>query len=82
MMYNEQMMYTKEKLLAEIESLPDHRVAEVLDYIYFLQYQERHWSSSEFPMVAVTDTDPLDQFIGGIEHGHLAQRIDDGLYTS
>ena len=73
------MSEVKEKLLAEIQTLPDHRVAEVLDYIHFLQYQERYLvSTSTSPVV---DSSPLHQFIGGVEHGTLAQNIDNDVYA-
>ena len=74
-------MTTKEKLLSEIETLPDHRIAEVLDYIHFLQYQERHLLSDTAIPVTIADIDPLRQFIGGVEHGWLAQNIDEEIYN-
>lgn len=76
------MTQIKERLLAEIETLPEHRVAEVIDYIHFLQYQEKHLYAVEGTAVSIADADPLSQYIGGVEHGSLAQNIDDDIYTS
>ena len=76
------MTRMKEKLLAEIEFLPEHRVADVLNYIRFLQYQERHIYGVEGTAVTIADSDPLSQYIGGVEHGGLAQDIDEDVYSS
>ncbi|MCB0035178.1 MAG: DUF2281 domain-containing protein [Anaerolineales bacterium] len=72
------MTVVKEKLLAEIETLPEHRIAEVLDYIHFLQYQESHLMGET--AAVENGTDPMSEFIGGVEVGNLAQDIDEELY--
>jgi hypothetical protein len=76
------MTQIKEKLLAEIEALPEHRVADVIEYIHYLQYQERHLYRGEGPAVTIADSDPMRQYIGGVEHGSLAQNIDEDVYPS
>ena len=79
MMTRAQML--KQKLLVEIEKLPEHRLQEVLDFVSFLsqkscyspEYQEQ---GKELD----TEKDPILQFIGGVSHGSLAQGIDEELY--
>lgn len=73
------MTLVKEKLLAEIEVLPEHRIAEVLDYIYFLQYQESR-VMVEAVKAGNGQSDPLSEFIGGVEVDNIAQNIDEELY--
>ena len=76
------MTRIKEKLLAEIEALPEHRVADVIEYVQYLKYQERYLYKGEGTAVKIAVSDPMSQFIGGVEHGELAQNIDEDLYST
>jgi hypothetical protein len=79
---------TKEDLFVVIEKLPEHRLAEVLQFANFLLYsQEKNWElkkeDSKFSDRIETkggDRDPLSNFLGAIESGSLAQNIDKELY--
>jgi hypothetical protein len=76
------MSRLKEKLLAEIEALPENRVADVIEYIHFLRDQEKHLRRGEKTTLTVAYSDPKRQYIGGVEHGSLAQNIDEDVYPS
>lgn len=64
----------KEKLLVELDSLPESRLEEVLTFV-------NHLKAEEIPPTKLNlNKDPLLEFIGSIEHGALAQDIDKELY--
>lgn len=71
----------KKEILSQIDMLPDEKVSELLDFSRFLLYQQRIKKrcvpDREVPTVA---EDPMDRFIGGIEHGSLARHVDKELY--
>lgn len=72
----------KQKLLAEIEQLPDYRLQEVLDFVRFLRWQTRQPSEENIHNHKPDEADdPMLRFIGGVAHGSLAQNIDAELYT-
>lgn len=66
----------KQRLLTEIDKLPENELGEVLDFVGFLlsKQQAESLKSSE-PL----NSDPLQAFIGGVAHGSLAQQIDEDL---
>ena len=69
----------KEQLFFEIEQLPPYRLQEVLDFVHFLRtrpFSIRPELDPDLEMVK----DPIEQFIGGVSHGTLAQAIDEELY--
>ena len=68
------MSTTTEKILEAVESLPEARRREVLDYVESLRGQEDETGKRD------SSENPLLDFIGGAEHGSLAQHIDDELY--
>lgn len=79
---------TKEDLFVVIEKLPEHRLAEVLQFANFLLYSQEKflelkkedYKSSDLIETKRGDRDPLSNFIGAIESGSLAQDIDKELY--
>lgn len=74
-----QITQVKEKLLAEIEVLPEHRLPEVLDFVAFLRHQDQEATGET---AASSSRDPFQEYIGGVEHGALARDIDQELYES
>lgn len=71
----------KQKLLVEIERLPEYRLQEVLDFVSFLSQKSGY--SPEYQEQGKeldTEEDPILQFVGGVSHGSLAQGIDEELY--
>lgn len=74
-----EIIRVKEKLLAEIEVLPEQRLPEVLDFVAFLRHQEDVRLGT---LATGPSRDPLLEYIGGIDHGSLARNIDQDLYES
>jgi hypothetical protein len=72
------MLMVKEELLAEIEQLPDHRLAELLAFVRYILYQEQQ--RHQIPPTDEDQEDPWANFIGAASYGPLAQSIDDELY--
>jgi hypothetical protein len=70
----------KDKLVREIDNLPDDKLREVLDFVAGLRTLET--PSDDTPAEAVIDParDPVLKFIGGASHGSLARDIDGELY--
>jgi hypothetical protein len=68
----------KQRLLTEIEKLPENELGEVLDFVGFLLAKQQVATIKDAEQTA--DRDPLRSFIGGVAHGALAQRIDEELY--
>ena len=73
-------MIVKEELLAEIEQVPDYRLSEVLDFVRYIQYQERQRHQADH--TNGDQEDPWANFVGAVSHGSLAQNIDEELYGS
>ncbi|HEY0602295.1 MAG TPA: DUF2281 domain-containing protein [Herpetosiphonaceae bacterium] len=72
----------KQRLLIEIDRLPENELGEVLDFVSFLlSKQQSAPQESVDPMLQTTlHGDPLQAFIGGVAHASLAQQIDEDLY--
>ena len=70
----------KQKLLVEIERLPEYRLQEVLDFVSFLSQKSRSSLEYQEQGKELDTEDPILQFIGGVSHGSLAQGIDEELY--
>jgi hypothetical protein len=71
-------MTVKEKILREIDSLSEQELAALYELVQQFLEAQRMESSSPHSM----RDDPLAYFIGGVEHGKLAGRIDEDLYSS
>ena len=73
----------KQKILLEIEKLPDHKLSEVLDFVSFLLVKEDSQlpTPQSQPRTLDPQDNPLLQFIGVVSHGTLAQDIDKELYS-
>jgi len=71
------MSDTKAKIVEALNALPEARQREVLDYVESLRSKEEEGTGK-------TERDPQENplldFIGGSEHGSLAQDIDEELY--
>jgi len=70
----------KKEILMEIDNLPDTKIPEVLDFIKFLNFQHRISKNKSTIKEGLFGENPMDKFIGGVEHGSLAKGIDKELY--
>lgn len=75
-------MDIREQLLKKINKLPEQHLQEILNFISWIQKQD----CREIPLKTKTTPDswedPLADFVGGVSHGSLAQKIDEELYGS
>lgn len=70
----------KQQLYRDIEELPEDKLEEVLDFVGFLlsrQSRRPHLPEEHFTSQSA---DPIEEYIGGDEHGALAQGVDEDLY--
>ena len=73
----------KERIVQRIDKLTDDKLGEVLDFVEFLVDRQASANTSHsLEPRSKSDTDPILQFIGGVEHGSLAQKIDDDIYNT
>ncbi len=73
----------KERIVQRIDTLTDDRLGEVLDFVELLVDQQASANAADRPeLQSGPDADPILEFIGGVEHGSLAQKIDDEIYGS
>jgi hypothetical protein len=72
----------KERLIKELERLPEERLGEVLDFVEYLLMKEGRRPTPKPPEELDPEKDPLLEFIGGVAHGSLAKGIDEELYGS
>lgn len=74
-------MELKERIAQRIDKLAEDKLGEVLDFVDFLVSRQGppvpDQASQLDPPI---DEDPLIAYIGGVEHGSLAQDIDKELY--
>jgi len=71
----------KKEILMQIGNLPDTKMPELLDFIKFLNFQRRTvLKNKSTEGKNLLNEDPMDEFIGGAEHGSLARGIDRELY--
>jgi hypothetical protein len=73
------VMEVKQKLLSDIEQLPEYRLPEVLSFVDFLLSQAQRYTPIE-TQSRLPENNPLFEFIGGVTHGALAKDIDKELY--
>ncbi|PSQ62582.1 MAG: hypothetical protein BRD27_01920 [Bacteroidetes bacterium QH_10_64_19] len=71
------MSDTKAKIVEALDALPEDRQREVLDFVESLRSREDANAEEREPD---PEENPLLDFIGGVEHGSLAQDIDEALY--
>lgn len=64
----------RQLVLEEINQIPDEQLSQVLQFIHVLI------STSQLKKDEDLINDPLAEFIGAVEHGSLAQNIDQELY--
>jgi len=72
----------KDRLIQEIEKLPEDRLREALDFVGYLRAREDADTARKLPHNLDPKKDPLLKFIGGVSHGALAKDIDEELYGS
>ena len=73
------MRVLRQRLLAELEGLPENRAQEVLDFVRHLRTREKKREVSAPARELDPEQDPILQFIGGVSHGSLARDIDKAL---
>lgn len=76
----ESQQLLKERVLREIERLPENKVEEVLNFVGYLLSKEQSAKNTESEEDLDPAKDPLLRFIGGVSHGSLAKDIDEELY--
>ena len=64
----------RQVVLEEINQIPDEQLSQVLQFLHVLISNSQLKKDEDFI------NDPLAEFIGGVEHGSLAQNIDQELY--
>ena len=74
------MRVLRQRLLAELEGLPENRAQEVLDFVRHLRTREKKREVSAPARELDPEQDPILQFIGGVSCGSLARDIDKTLY--
>ncbi len=72
----------KERLIEELEKLPEDRLQEILSFVDCLRAKETREAATKLPENLDSQKDPLLKFIGGVSHGSLAKEIDEELYGS
>ncbi len=70
----------KERLIQEIDKLPEERLQEVLNFVKYLLSREQEAREKESRMDLDPAKDPILSFIDGVSHGTLAKDIDRELY--
>ncbi len=70
----------KERLVKELDRLPEERLREVLDFEEHIIVKESKSLTSEPLEELDPEKDPILKFIRGVSHGSLAKDIDEELY--
>jgi hypothetical protein len=70
----------KDRLVRELERLPEDRLREVLDFVEYLLSKEHVAQAVEPGKELDPAQDPIPKFIGGVSHGSLAKHLDKELY--
>ena len=70
----------KDKVIKEMEKLPQSKLQEVLDFVGYLVSKEQKAKTEELEKELDPADDPILKFIGGVSHGSLAKDIDKELY--
>ncbi len=70
----------KDKVIKDIEKLPEDKLQEVLDFIRYLLSKEKGIKSTEPEEELDPSKDPILRMIGRVSHGSLAKDIDKELY--
>lgn len=70
----------KNRVLKEIEKLPQNRLEEVLDFVEYLLSKEYGAQAVEPEEELDPSRDPILKMIGRVSHGSLAKDIDKELY--
>jgi hypothetical protein len=70
----------KEKLIEEIEKLPEDRIQEILDFVGYLRTKKAKEILERVQEGLDPQKDPTSKFIGGVSHGSLDCGIDKELY--
>jgi len=72
----------KDRLIEELEKLPEDRLCEALDFVEYLKGRGRRETVTGSLKDLDPDQDPILKFIGGVSHGSLAHGLDEELYGS
>ncbi len=70
----------KDKLIEQLDRLPEDRVREVLDFVGYLLARERRGKPSGAPDQRDPKGDPLSEFIGMADVEPFSQELDRDLY--
>lgn len=72
----------KDRLIEEIEKLPEDRLREALDFVEYLRAKGRRETVTRSSDDLDPQQDPILKLVGGVSHGSLAHGIDEELYGS
>ena len=70
----------KERLVKELDRLPEERLQEVLDFVEYIIVKESRSLTSKPLEELDPEKDPILKFVGGVSHGSLAKDIDEESY--
>jgi len=70
----------KERLVKELDRLPEERLQEVLDFVEYIIVKESRSLTSKPLEELDPEKDPILKFVGGVSHCSLAKDIDEELY--
>jgi len=80
----------KQQLFRKIETLPEERLQDVLQFVSFLLYCQTQYTTAEQRDVepktkketSASTSDPMSEFIGAVSYGSLAKTIDIDIYEA
>lgn len=70
----------KERLIQEIEKLPEDRLREALDFLGYLRTREKNGAATKSPKELNPQKDPILELVGIADVKPFSQNIDEQLY--
>jgi len=70
----------KERLIEELERLPEDRLREALDFVVYLRTREKNGAATRSPEDLDPQKDPILKLVGIADVEPFSQNIDQDLY--
>ena len=70
----------KERLIEELERLPEDRLREALDFVVYLRTREKNGAATRSPEALDPQKDPILKLVGIADVEPFSQNIDQDLY--
>ena len=70
----------KERLIEELERLPEDRLREALDFVVYLRTREKNGAATRSPEDRDPQKDPILKLVGIADVEPFSQNIDQDLY--